>query len=107
MSLGKFIKGVTFGTLAGGALGLLFAPTSGNQLRKKLTKEVDEATDLTLDLNDSLKNFQQAVSEVRATAKEILPVFNQDTKKMVADFKFQAEPRIKEIKIQVEKLQKD
>lgn len=104
MSLGKFVKGLTFGALAGGTLGLLFAPSSGNQLRKKMTDEVDEATDLTLDLNESLQNFKHAVDDVRATAKEILPTFEKDTQKTVKEFKFQAEPRIKEIKKQIEKI---
>lgn len=102
--LRKFIKGLAFGSVVGGALGLLYAPRSGNDSRQKLINDVDEATDLTYELSDSLKNLKLSVATLKTTAGEILPDFKEETKKSIETFQFQAGPRITEITKQVEKI---
>lgn len=100
--IGKFIKGLTVGAVVGGTLGLLFAPRSGNQTRRKLIDEVDEATDLTYDLSDSLQNFQTSLATLKETASQVLPAFKEETQKSVETYKFKTEPRLVEIAKQVD-----
>lgn len=102
--LKNFIKGLLFGSTVGAVGGLLLAPRSGNETRKKLTAELEEAADTTLDLNKSLQRFQQAVVTTRQTAAETLPVLQDGLKKDVESFKFQAEPRIEQIRQQVTRI---
>ncbi|KAF1303373.1 MULTISPECIES: YtxH domain-containing protein [Enterococcus] len=102
--LKNFIKGLLFGSSVGAVGGLLLAPRSGNETRKKLAKELEEATDSTLELNESLQHFQRAVVETKRTAMETLPVLQNALQKDIEAYKFQAEPRIKQIQQQVAKL---
>ena len=99
----NFFKGLLFGAAAGTVGGLLFAPRSGNETRKKLIEELEEATTLTNDLNNSLDHFKSALIETKETAESVIPAFKKD----IEDFKFQAEPRIAQINEQVEKLTAD
>ena len=99
----NFLKGIVFGTTVGAISGLLFAPRSGNETRKKLIAELDEATEL----NNSLNNFKQALVDTKETANTLIPAFQESMKKDIENFKFQAEPRIAQIQEQVEKLTND
>lgn len=100
----NFLKGLAFGAVTGAAAGLLFAPRSGNETRTKLIEELDEATELTNELNNSLNHFKLALSETKQTAKTVIPVFQESLEKDIENFKFQAEPRVQQIQEQVEKL---
>lgn len=100
----QFLKGLVFGSAVGAVGGLLFAPRSGNDTRKKLIDELDEAADLTLDLNNSLNHFKEALAETKETAAALIPEFQDSIQKDVQEFKFQAEPRITQIQEQVEKI---
>ncbi|HFL7515117.1 TPA: YtxH domain-containing protein [Enterococcus faecium] len=103
----NFFKGLLFGAAAGTVGGLLLAPRSGNETRKKLIEELEEATTLTNDLNNSLNHFKSALIETKETAESVIPAFQEAIKKDIEDFKFQAEPRITQINEQVEKLKAD
>lgn len=102
--LTSFIKGLLFGSAVGGTAGLLAAPRSGNETRQKLTQELNDAAETTEELNASLARFRDAVVNTSATARETLPVVQTTMKKDIEAFKFQAAPRIKQIKGQVAKL---
>lgn len=69
--------------------------------------ELDEATELTNYLNNSLNNFKQALVDTKETANTLIPAFQESMKKDIENFKFQAEPRIAQIQEQVEKLTND
>lgn len=101
----NFMNGLFWGSLAGAAAGLLFAPRSGNETREKLTRELNEAAELTQNLNTSLQNFKGALTEVKETTSSLLYPFISGTKQDVDDFTFQAEPRIKQIQEQLTKIQ--
>ena len=100
----NFLKGLVFGSAVGAVGGLLFAPRSGNDTRQKLIDELDEAADLTMDLNNSLSHFKEALIETKETASTLIPEFQDSIQKDVMEFKFQAEPRIAQIQEQVEKI---
>lgn len=100
----NLIKGLAFGTVVGGTLGILLAPKSGKATRQQLVDGVDEATDLTNDLTDSLAKFQQSLSHLQTTASELLPTFQEETTQLIEDFEFQATPRVEEINKQVDKI---
>lgn len=103
----NFLKGLIFGAAVGVTSGLLFAPRSGNETRKKLITEVDEATALTNELNNSFNHFKHALVETKETANSVIPAFQNAMKKDIENFKFQAEPRIAQIQEQVEKLSQE
>ena len=103
----NFFKGLLFGAAAGTVGGLLFAPRSGNETRKKLIEELEEATTLTNDLNNSLDHFKSGLIETKETAESVIPAFQEAINKDIENFKFQAEPRIAQINEQVEKLTAD
>ena len=77
----NFFKGLLFGAAAGTVGGLLLAPRSGNETRKKLIEELEEATTLTNDLNNSLNHFKSALIETKETAESVIPAFQEAIKK--------------------------
>lgn len=96
--IGNFIKGLLFGSLAGGLGGLLFAPKSGKETREQMLRYVDETTEATLEFNESVKNLKDAVTLTRKTVDETIPVVKESFTKDFESFKFQAQPRIERIK---------
>lgn len=99
--LGNFIKGLVFGSVVGAAGGLLTAPRSGDETRQKLAAELEDAAETTLELNASLNRFKEAVATTKATAEETIPVVQSALQLDLEAYKFQAEPRVKQIKEQV------
>ena len=55
---------------------------SGNETRKKLIEELEEATTLTNDLNNSLNHFKSALIETKETAESVIPAFQEAIKKI-------------------------
>ncbi|MCD1024868.1 YtxH domain-containing protein [Enterococcus sp. SMC-9] len=102
--LKSFLKGLVVGSVAGGVGTLLTVPRSGNETRAKLAQELDVATQTTLELNNSLTNFKKALQTTQQTAQAIIPAFTAGLEQDITDFKFQAEPRIAQIKDQVKTL---
>ncbi len=78
----NFFKGLLFGVAAGTVGGLLLAPRSGNETRKKLIEELEEAATLTNDLNNSLNHFKSALIETKETAESVIPAFQEAIKKI-------------------------
>lgn len=102
--IGNFIKGLLFGSLAGGLGGLLFAPKSGKETREQMLRYVDETTEATLEFNESVKNLKDAVTLTRKTVDETIPVVKESFTKDFESFKFQEQPRIERIKTHVDRL---
>ncbi len=102
--IGNFLKGLLFGSIAGGLGGLLFAPKSGNETREELIRYLDDTTEATLEFNDSVKQLKDAVMVTRKTIDETIPVMTESFTKDLEAFKFQAQPRLARIKTQMEQL---
>ncbi len=100
----NFIKGLLFGSLLGGSLGLLFAPRSGNETRRKLAGELEEAAATQEDLNRSLQRFTTAAKETQSLTAAMIPELSKGLQQDIEAFKFQAEPRIARIKKQMQVL---
>ena len=101
----KFAKGLFVGSIVGGGLGLLLAPKKGKETRQGVIDSVDETTAMTTDLTKSIQRFNESLVTLKKTAAEVIPAFTEDMTDTVDKFKFQAEPRLKEITKQVEKIQ--
>lgn len=101
----NFLKGLVFGSLVGGSAGLLFAPQSGNDTRRKLQQNLDEAAATQEDLNQSLENFSASLQRTQSLVTQLVPDLQNSLKKDLEAFQFQAEPRINRIKKQAEVLQ--
>mgnify|MGYP004716284139 CR=1 FL=1 len=102
--IGQFIKGLFFGSLAGGLGGLLFAPKSVQETREQMIRYLDETTEATLEFNDSVQHLKDAVMVTRKSIDETIPVVTESFTKDLESFKFQAQPRIERIKTQLEQL---
>ncbi|BCA84779.1 hypothetical protein EsVE80_03020 [Enterococcus saigonensis] len=102
--LKNFLKGFVVGSVAGGVGTLLTVPRSGNETREKLARELELATETTLELNTRLTNFKNALQTTQKTAQELIPAFTSGLQQDITEFKFQAQPRVAQIKDQVETL---
>lgn len=67
MSSGKVILGVLAGLAAGAVLGILFAPDSGVNTRKKIVRKSEEYID---DIKEKFNEFVDHVAEKVEKAKE-------------------------------------
>lgn len=102
--LKNFLKGLAVGSVIGGTLGLLFAPRSGKETRKKITDEVDDSTRLVNELQEGVENFNRSLENLKQTASETLPAFQKEMEQTLRRFQFQTEPRLKEIKNSIDTL---
>ncbi|WEG73730.1 YtxH domain-containing protein [Vagococcus intermedius] len=100
----RFAKGILVGSVLGGVLGTLLAPRSGKETKQKLAADMDEATAVTTELNDSLAKFKVSLTELKKTADDLIPKTKAETEERIQHFKYQAEPRLNEINKQVDKI---
>ena len=78
-SNGKFACGILFGSLVGGVAALLFAPKSGDKLRKELKKKYNDVSDKTCDLidgvcdqtNDLIERAKDIACDAKAAASKL------------------------------------
>ncbi len=103
----NFIKGLLFGATLGGAGGLLMAPQSGKATQKQVTSYVEDLTEATSTVKDSVAHLNQAVTQTQTAVEESIPFIKTSLQKDIAAFKFQADPRMARIKEQVAQLQSD
>ncbi|EGO2791469.1 YtxH domain-containing protein [Enterococcus faecalis] len=99
----KFIKGLFFGAAAGIIGGLLAAPRSGKETRQHLINELEDYRSL----KNQVTNDWDQVQRNLAVVEENVPLateFSKDLQQEITDFKFQAEPRIAQIKEQIAKI---
>ncbi len=69
-STGKALSGFIFGAAIGVAAGLLFAPRSGEETRKRLQDKAKEYTDdVTQKLSDKIDNLREHVTEAGEEVK--------------------------------------
>ena len=67
MSAGKIISGVLIGAAAGAILGILFAPDSGSETRRKIS---EKGGDLADNLKNKFSDFVDAVTDKFQGAKD-------------------------------------
>jgi gas vesicle protein len=67
MSSGKILLGVLAGVAAGALIGILFAPDTGWNTRKRISKKADAYVD---DLKDKFSEFLETISSKIEEAKE-------------------------------------
>lgn len=78
MNNGKILLGVLAGVAAGATLGILFAPDSGTNTRKKIMKKgedyagnlKDQYNHLTESLSEELDGFKEEINHLVSSGKE-------------------------------------
>lgn len=103
--MSKFAKGLLFGSIVGGIGGLLLAPRSGQETRKKITDELEDFSDKKQAFDDSLDNFKVSLSAFQEAVDVYVEPFVDGVTKDINKFQFQAEPRLAQIQEQTEKIQ--
>jgi len=73
MNKNKFVKGAFLGTLIGAAIGLLYAPKTGEETRKKLKAE---ATKLA-----KKPEVKKALAKANEVSKKVTPIVKKEVKK--------------------------
>jgi len=78
----SFAVGALFGGLVGGVTALLFAPKSGEKMRKDLAKKYEDVSDRTQDLFEEVCDQS---SELIEKAKDIACIAKSAAKKIYRD----------------------
>lgn len=91
----KSLKGLVAGILAGTALGVLFAPKKGSDIRKEFKKEIKDGgvglhtaketlTDMSKDIGDTCKEGYENIPETKKKeAMKIVKKAEQKAKKVI------------------------
>jgi gas vesicle protein len=70
---GSFLSGAMFGAIIGAALGVLYSPGKGEDIRKKLKKETDKFMDKAEPVvKDVIKKSKPMVAKVREEAEPFI-----------------------------------
>ena len=80
--LGSFLIGVFIGGLIGSVAALLFAPTSGKQLRRKIKDKADELVE---DAEELYHAGKEKAEELLTEGKKKAASIAQDVKKIVSN----------------------
>ena len=110
-------KGLLVGSVIGSVLGLLYAPKSGKALRQQIVADTNQSKDTMLNaldtsaqdvetMQDSLTDLNQALNNFKNVAQETLPQLITESKETIEAFKFQAKPRVAEIKETTQQIKK-
>lgn len=102
-----FIKGLLFGSVVGGIGGLFIAPRSGKETQQKIIDEIDDWKYLHDDFNEKLATFKTNLADFQETVETMIPPFAEGINKDIANFNFQAEPRLEKIQEQLTKIQNE
>lgn len=103
--MSKFAKGLLFGSLVGGIGGLLFAPRSGQETRKKITDELEDFSEKKQTFDDSLDHFKESLNAFQEAVDIYVEPFVDGVTRDINKFQFQVEPRLAQIQEQAEKIQ--
>lgn len=103
----KFTKGLVFGSLVGAVGGLFLAPRSGKETRQRFVDELDEWSDLKEDFSEKLEQVKLSAAVLQEAAEIYVEPFIDGLQQDIDTFKFQAEPRMAQIKEQVTKIQEE
>lgn len=74
--LNGFLIGITIGSIVGGSVALLYTPTSGKKMRKKIAKTTDNLLE---DVNDYIESAGKMIKDRRKQAENII----EDAKRLV------------------------
>ncbi len=84
METGKLVIGLVAGAAVGAALGILFAPQKGAELREKISKKGGEALK---GMKDKFAGLKDAVSNIAEKGEEVLEVVGLGEKGKTEDGK--------------------
>jgi len=77
-----FFSGIVLGAAIGGLIGLLYAPETGEDTRKKVSEKTKEISDDLLDRFDDLKdNVSEILDEVKKTGNQVIADVKKPLKK--------------------------
>ncbi|ERL66348.1 YtxH domain-containing protein [Schleiferilactobacillus shenzhenensis] len=103
----KFRTGLFLGVLVGGAYGLFTAKKTGIQQQKETAAYLTEVSDSVKMVSGTVSQLQSALTNLLTQLKTTVPTVQKEVQQNIADFQFQAAPRLKQINETLATLQKD
>ena len=100
-------SGMLFGAIVGGVYGLIKTPRKGTENREAVKNYLDDTTVLVQDVTDKVKDLKGAISQLTNEGKSLATEFTKDMNETVQEFSNEAEPRIRRIQEQANKLNED
>ncbi|SFH71423.1 YtxH domain-containing protein [Pisciglobus halotolerans] len=102
-----FLKGLFVGSLVGGTIGLLKTPRSGKQNREAFKDYIDETTILVEDVSNKVNDLKGAITQLSNESQSFATTFTKEMNETAQAFTYEAEPRLRRIQEQTEKLTTD
>lgn len=103
----RFLKGLAVGSAIGGVYGLLTAKRSGAETQQRLRGQLNDFTNSVQRVSDSVQAFQAALEQLDTVNTETATPTLAAIEKLIQEFQFQSEPRIKRVKDATETLNRD
>lgn len=102
-----FLLGSLSGIILGGIYGLLQTPRSGKENQEHIKTYIDETTYHVQDVADRINDLKSAISQLTQEGKNLQEGFVADVQTLSDEYMNEAEPRLRRIQDQTEKITKD
>lgn len=102
-----FLLGSLSGIILGGIYGLLQTPHSGKENQERIKAYVDETTYRVQDVTDRVNDLKAAINQLTEEGKNLQEGFVIDVKTLSDEYMYEAEPRLRRIQDQTDKITKD
>ena len=103
---GKRVLLVFFaGAVVAGVGTLLFAPTSGKNLRKNIVENKEDFQEIFVEIKSKINQMKQETVSATHVSKEVISVFISEVKDLIQSWKKEIEPHKNEIQFRIKEIE--